>query len=203
MGSIGDLLIRFIAIGFGYLIACLGAGIAYVFLSGLIRPEDFGRVPGIEITFTLIVGVIGVSSVFGRAALLPALLAIGILEITHRRDWLYFGIGGLMIGAATGAVAMTNSAGEAIAWPLAVAAVSGAVGGSVYWLITGRSSGSWLPSERRRRAEEWLARNNQKPSGNTTDTSTQGASRGASRGASQGASQGSNEKTGIEPPPLK
>ncbi|MAY64151.1 MAG: hypothetical protein CML29_18255 [Rhizobiales bacterium] len=188
MGSIGDLLIRFIAIGFGYLLACLGAGIAYVFLSGLIRPEDFGRVPGTEITFTLIVGVIGVSSVFGRAALLPALLAIGVLEVTRRRDWLYFGIGGMVIGAATGAVAMTSSAGDAIAWPLAVAAVAGAVGGSLYWLITGRSSGSWLPSERRRRAEEWLARHNPKP----PETPTTGAS-----------GQGSSEKTGIEPPPLK
>ncbi|MAZ83799.1 MAG: hypothetical protein CME90_09355 [Hoeflea sp.] len=158
MGSIGDLIIRFIAIGFGYLIACLGAGISYVFLSGLIRPEDFGRVPGVEITFTFIVGVIGVSAAFGRAALLPALLLIGVLELTARRDWLYFAIGGMLIGATTGAFAISNSVGEAVAWPLAVSAVAGAVGGSVYWLITGRSSGSWLPSERRRRAEQWIVK---------------------------------------------
>ena len=158
MGSIGDLIIRFIAIGFGYLIACLGAGISYVFLSGLIRPEDFGRVPGVEITFTFIVGVIGVSAAFGRAALLPALFLIGVLELTARRDWLYFAIGGMLIGAATGAFAISNSVGDAVAWPLAVSAVAGAVGGSVYWLITGRSSGSWLPSERRRRAEQWIVK---------------------------------------------
>ncbi|TDH37697.1 hypothetical protein E2A64_00690 [Pseudohoeflea suaedae] len=158
MGSIGDLIIRFIAIGFGYLVACLGAGISYVFLSGLVRPEDFGRVPGIEITFTLIVGVIGVSAAFGRAALLPAFLAIGILEVTARRDWLYFVVGGMLIGAATGAFAIAGSEGEAVAWPLAVSAVAGAVGGSVYWLFAGRSSGSWLPSERRRRAEQWIVK---------------------------------------------
>ena len=170
MGSIGDLIIRFFAIGFGYLIASLAAGISYVFLSGLIRPEDFGRVPGIEITFTLIVGTLGVSAAFARAALLPALIVIGVLEVLAKRDWLYFGIGGLVIGAGTGAIAMNYSAGDAVAWPLAVAAVAGAVGGSVYWLIVGRSSGSWLPSERKRRAEEWLARNNRAPAASPANT---------------------------------
>lgn len=187
MGSIGDLIIRFFAIGFGYLLASLGAGISYVFLSGLIRPEDFGRVPGIEITFTLIVGTVGVSAAFARAALLPALIAIGVLEVLCKRDWLYFGIGGLVIGAGTGAIAMNNSSGDAVAWPLAVAAVAGAVGGTVYWLITGRSSGSWLPSERKRRAEQWLARNG----------------KAVTRAAPSAADQGSKENTGIEPPPLR
>jgi hypothetical protein len=188
VGSIGDLIIRFFAIGFGYLLACLAAGISYVFLSGLIRPEDFGRVPGVEITFTLIVGTIGVSAAFARAALLPALIAIGVLEVLRKRDWLYFGIGGLVIGAATGAIAMNGSPGDAVAWPLAVSAVAGAVGGSVYWLITGRSSGSWLPSERRRRAEEWLARQNGRAS-NSSDRSPPVA-------------RATSDKPGAEPPSL-
>jgi hypothetical protein len=47
-----------------------------VFLARLVVPADFGRIDELELTVTLAVGILGVSSLFARALLLPAFAVI-------------------------------------------------------------------------------------------------------------------------------
>ncbi|MBW3096746.1 hypothetical protein [Pseudohoeflea coraliihabitans] len=152
MGLFGRLLIRFIAIAFAYFISSLVASIAYIFLTGLVRPDDFLRFSSVEMTFTMIVGTFGVAALMGRAALLPALLIIALFEILRRRDWLSHVLGGALLGAGISAVTWIR-AEEIPAMTLAVQIVCGMIAATIYWLIAGRRAGLWLPSARQQPPE--------------------------------------------------
>ncbi|SOE16874.1 hypothetical protein SAMN05877838_1759 [Hoeflea halophila] len=151
MSDLFRLIIRMFAITLGFFLGCLAAGLAYAFLARLIRPEDFGRFSDIELTVTLVIGVVGVASLFARAALLPAFILIAVFEFWRRRDWLSHALGGGAIAlAAASMVFATQSAASAGSTRLiAVHVACGIIGASVYWLFVGRSAGRWLPSERR------------------------------------------------------
>lgn len=153
MADFGRLILRFLAIAFGYFVAALFAGISYVFLTGIVRPEDFGAIDPAELTFTLIVSTIGVASIMGRAALLPALVIIAAFEFFKRRDWLSHALAGGVIGAGLGAGAYADGADFA-ASRLAIHMACGIIAASVYWFLIGRNAGYWLPSERERLAAE-------------------------------------------------
>jgi len=143
------LAMRLLAIAFGYFIACLVAALAFVFLTGLIRPEDFGRLETGEMAFTLVVGTFGTAAIFGRLALLPAFLIFGIFEFAKRRDWLSHVLAGMFLGLGFGLISMANdNTGQVFG--LAVAMVCTMLAGTAYWLVSGRYAGYWLPSERRK-----------------------------------------------------
>jgi len=151
MSDILRLLVRMFAIAFGFFIGCLAAGLAYAFLARLIRPEDFGRFNDFELTVTLVVGVLGVASLFARAALLPAFFIIAIFEFWRRRDWLSHALAGGAIALV--AASMVFAAGTGVSTEparlIAVHVACGIIGASIYWLFVGRNAGRWLPSERR------------------------------------------------------
>ena len=152
MRDILRLLVRLFAIAFGFFIGCLAAGLAYAFLGRLIRPEDFGRFSEFELTVTLVVGVVGVASLFARAALVPAFVIISIFEFWRRRDWLSHALaGGAIALAATGMPLATGTDTASSIEPaqlIAIHIACGIIGASIYWLFAGRNAGRWLPSER-------------------------------------------------------
>lgn len=143
------LAMRLLAIAFGYFVACLVAALAFVFLTGLIRPEDFGRLGTGEMAFTLILGTFGTAAIFGRLALLPAFLIFGIFEFAKRRDWLSHVMAGAFLGVGFGLIWMSSEGSEQ-SFSLAIAMVCTMLAASAYWLVSGRYAGYWLPSERRK-----------------------------------------------------
>ncbi|MBU4531864.1 MAG: hypothetical protein KUA43_17010 [Hoeflea sp.] len=151
MSDMLRLLMRMFAIAFGFFAGCLAAGLAYAFLARLVVPEDFGRFSDLELTVTLVVGVVGVASLFARAVLIPAFAIIAIFEFLRRRDWLSYALAGAVLALASG----VYLAGGTTAEPAQIIAIHTAcaiIGASVYWLVTGRNAGRWLPSERARTA---------------------------------------------------
>ncbi|WP_340159232.1 hypothetical protein [uncultured Hoeflea sp.] len=156
MSDILRLLVRMFAIAFGFFIGCLAAGLAYAFLARLIRPEDFGRFSEVELTVTLVVGVVGVASLFARAALLPAFIIIAIFEFWRRRDWLSHALAGGAIALAAASMPFATGSAASIepAQLIAIHAACGIIGASIYWLFAGRNAGRWLPSERQNRSKQ-------------------------------------------------
>ena len=150
MSDILRLFARLVAIVLGFFAGCLAAGLAYAFLARLVVPEDFGRFSDLEMTLTLLFGVLGVASLFARAVLLPALALIAVFEFLKRRDWLSYALAGGALALA-GAGALLSGGGPDMPEPARMIAVRTAcaiIGASVYWLLAGRNAGRWLPSER-------------------------------------------------------
>lgn len=152
MSDILRLLARMFVIAFGFFAGCLAAGLAYAFLARLVVPEDFGRINDLELTVTLAIGVLGVASLFARAVLLPALVIIAIFEFWRRRDWLSHALAGAVLALAAAGLPLATGAYEgAGVEPIGMIAIRTAcaiIGATVYWLVTGRNAGRWLPSER-------------------------------------------------------
>jgi hypothetical protein len=83
----------------------------------------------------------------GYFAFLPAVAAIVAGEIFAKRDWLFYALAGAAVAAAV--IALARGAAEAgnraAADPNFALAVVGAgmCGGIGYWLVAGRTAGSW------------------------------------------------------------
>jgi hypothetical protein len=153
MGDILRMLGRMFVIMFGFFASCLAAGASYVFLARLVVPADFGRIDELELTVTLAVGILGVSALFARAILLPALAAIAIFEFLRLRDWLSHAFASALLALAVAGLPMLsgNGATDATrdpAWMAAIIVACAIIGATFYWLISGRRAGRWLPSER-------------------------------------------------------
>ena len=80
-------------------------------------------------------------------AIRPAALLIVIAEAARLRSFLYYGIGGALVGLASYygsdiSVRLENTTDVApVANALQLAAAAGIIGGLVYWLIAGRNAG--------------------------------------------------------------
>lgn len=145
-------IVRMFVITLGFFAACLAAGTAFVFLARLVVPEDFGRIDELELTVTLAVGILGVSSLFARALLLPAFAVIAGFEFFKLRDWLSHALAGGLLALAAASLPLAGTADAANAgnpaWDIAIRIACGIIGATLYWLIAGRNAGRWLPSER-------------------------------------------------------
>jgi hypothetical protein len=143
-----QILLRFAVIVIAYAGAAVAASL---FLNIVIIGMAEGRpVADAGLALSVAAGALFV----GYFAFLPAMVAIVVGEVTGKRDWLFYALG----GAASGAVVVTLFwFGEAAdtpdpAFALAVIA-AGIVGAWVYWLIAGRHAGHWrrrlapVPSE--------------------------------------------------------
>ncbi|MTI42878.1 hypothetical protein E1178_04570 [Roseibium hamelinense] len=87
------------------------------------------------------------SAILGAAVFVPALIAIAAAEIFRWRSLFYFvGAGGALgfvvwnVGAADHATNLRPGTTVALA--------SGFIGGFVYWIVAGRTSGSWAAAKR-------------------------------------------------------
>ena len=152
MSDIIRLLARLFLISFGFFAGCVAAGLAYAFLARLVVPEDFGRFSDLELTVTLVVGVLGLASLFARAVLLPAFALIAVFELLRRRDWLTYALAGAAMALAAGVYRLGGPSADP-APMIAIHTACAIIGASVYWALVGRSAGRWLPSERQAPAQ--------------------------------------------------
>jgi hypothetical protein len=142
-------LIRFAVIILGYAVASLAASafLNVVFLgSAGFSAEEAPMVA----TGSLIFSIPFVALFVAYFAFIPSAFAILAGEIFAKRDWLFYAIAGgvvaaIVIGFIPGAAEAGN---EAVTDPsFALALIGGGMcGGLGYWLVAGRTAGSWWPA---------------------------------------------------------
>jgi hypothetical protein len=138
---------RIIVIFFSLIVAIIVAGI--VLAIGIVAPDWAGvdSDPFERVSF-FIVSFFATSFV-GAVAFLPALVVIVISEAAPLRNFLYYGVGGALVGLASYygsdiSVRLENTTDVApVGNALQLAAAAGIVGGIAYWLIAGRNAGRW------------------------------------------------------------
>jgi hypothetical protein len=137
---------RLIVISFGFLAACLVAGMIVVF--AVLFPEmsdlDTGSIDQNAINIVLGFGFIFISGF----ALLPAMLVVLITEAFYIRGVLTYALGGAVVGLACylGLVPFdpaTMHFEGIIRRHLEIMTGAGIVGGLIYWMIAGRNAGAW------------------------------------------------------------
>jgi hypothetical protein len=142
---------RLFAILFGFLFACLAAGIIVV--GAVLYPEfsDLGTGP---IDQDAIDVVLGFGFIFiSGFALLPALIVVLITEAFYIRGVLTYAVGGAIVGAACylGLVPFdpnTLQFDGIVRRHLEIMTGAGIVAGLVYWMIAGRNAGAWREPQR-------------------------------------------------------
>jgi hypothetical protein len=133
-------LIRFFLIVLGFVLAVLAA-CAFILVLGwggiISRQPDQGELVAFAVTLSLPVA----AAFAGYYSFLPAMAFSVIAEIWGKRSWLFHAIGGMGVAA----VALASRP-EDVSRPgiFMIVLAAGAVGGTVYWLIAGRSSGKTL-----------------------------------------------------------
>jgi len=138
---------RIIVIFFALIAAIVAAGVALAI--GVVAPDWAGvdSDPFERISF-FIVSFFATSFV-GAVAFLPALVVIVIAEAVRLRNFLYYGVGGALVGLASYygsdiSVRLENTTDVApVGNALQLAAAAGIIGGLVYWVIAGRNAGRW------------------------------------------------------------
>lgn len=142
-------LIRFAAIILGYAVASLAASaflnIVFLGTAGF-TAEEAPMVASGSLIFTIPFVALFVA----YFAFIPSAFAILAGEIFAKRDWLFYALAGgivaaIVIGFIRGAAEAGN---EAVADPaFAFALIGGGMcGGLGYWLVAGRTAGSWWPA---------------------------------------------------------
>jgi len=138
---------RIIIIFFALIAAIVAAGVALAI--GVVAPDWAGvdSDPFERISF-FIVSFFATSFV-GAVAFLPALVVFVIAEAVRLRNFLYYGVGGALVGLASYygsdiSVRLENTTDVApVGNALQLAAAAGIIGGLVYWVIAGRNAGRW------------------------------------------------------------
>ena len=137
---------RLFVILFGFLFACLAAGMIVV--GAVLYPEfsDLGTGPIDQNAINI---VLGFGFIFlSGFALLPALIVVLITEAFYVRGVLTYAIGGAVVGAACylGLVPFdpaTLRFDGIVRRHLEIMTGAGIVAGLVYWMIAGRNAGAW------------------------------------------------------------
>ncbi len=137
---------RLFVIFFGFLAACLVAGMIVVF--AVLFPElsdlDTGTIDPNAVNVVLGFGFIFISGF----ALLPAMLVVAITETFYIRGALTYALGGAIVGLACylGLVPFdpaTMRFDGIVRRHLEIMTGAGIVGGMIYWVIAGRNAGAW------------------------------------------------------------
>jgi hypothetical protein len=138
---------RIIVIFFALIVAIVAAGV--VLAVGIVAPDwagidadPFERVSFFIVSFFA-------TCLVGAVAILPALVVVVISEAARLRHFLYYGVGGALVGLASyyGSIFRSGlentTVGAPVGNPLQLAAAAGIIGGIGYWLIAGRNAGRW------------------------------------------------------------
>lgn len=145
MNRLAGYLVRFAVIILGYAVASLAASafINIVFLATAgFRPEDAPWLTAGSLIFSIpFVALFVAYFVF-----LPAGVFILVAEALRRRDWLFYALGGGVIGGVF--IAFVRGAADPDFFVADIDVVltivgGGIVGGWFYWLSAGRWAGSW------------------------------------------------------------
>jgi hypothetical protein len=137
---------RLFVILFGFLAACLVAGMIVVFavLFPALSDLDTGSVDQNAINVVLGFGFIFISGF----ALLPAMLVVLITEAFYIQGALAYALGGAVVGLACYLGLIPFDPGTLrfdgiVRRHLEIMTGAGIVAGMVYWLIAGRNAGAW------------------------------------------------------------
>jgi hypothetical protein len=163
MGSLGRLLLRFILIPLGYLLAVLAGSLVILLGSWKLgqaaaSPEGeafmlFGWFVAAPLLFAVVLGTMW----------LPGAIGVLISELFAIRSWIFH--------AANGAVSAwigwsmlgeVDDTGVPLNEPLAVIA-AGLAGGLAYWAVAGSSAGFWKPVFRRSEQAALIAAGARRP----------------------------------------
>ena len=146
------LIARLFVILFGFLAACLVAGMIVV--GAVLFPEfsDFGTGPIDPDALNVVLGF-GFIFVSGFA-LLPAMVVAAITEAFSIRGALTYAVGGAIIGLACylGLVPFDTETLRfegIVRRHLEIMTGAGIVAGVVYWMVAGRNAGAWRAPPRR------------------------------------------------------
>ena len=138
---------RLFVILFGFLAACLVAGLIVV--GAVLFPEFSDLSMGGAIDQSALNVVLGFGFIFlSGFALLPALIVVLITEAFYVRSVLIYAVGGAIVGAACylGLVPFdpaTMQFDGIVRRHLEIMTGAGIVAGLVYWMIAGRNAGAW------------------------------------------------------------
>ena len=142
-----SLLGRIVVIIFALLMAIVAAGITLAAGILLLEWQVMDSDPVERVLFFF--AAFFATSYVGAVAFMPALLVIVIAEAARMRRFLYYGIGGALVGLASYygtnmTVRLENTTDVApVGNALQLAAAAGIIAGLVYWLIAGRNAGRW------------------------------------------------------------
>src|SRR6476659_1314160 len=137
---------RLFAILFGFLFACLAAGMIVV---GAVLYPEFSELGTGPIDQGAINIVLGFGFIFlSGFALLPALIVVLITEAFYVRGVLTYAVGGAVVGCACylGLVPFdpaTLRFDGIVRRHLEIMTGAGIVAGVVYWMTAGRTAGAW------------------------------------------------------------
>jgi len=144
---------RFTLILAGYAVASLAAsGFINLLIFGsfgLAREEIAGAFASSTFTVPL------VTLFVAYLAFIPSIVVIVAAEVLGRRDWLFYALAGGVVGlvvlvAVFGIYPDPDDHDPLLhAWLTAAMIGAGLVGGVTYWLIAGRSAGTWRPEQAR------------------------------------------------------
>jgi hypothetical protein len=146
------LILRLFVIAFGFLAACLVAGMIIVI--SVLFPEfsDLGTGPVDQGVFQIMIafGFIFISGF----ALLPASIIALLTEAFSIRSVLAYAIGGAAVGAACYLSLVpydteTWQFNGIVRRHMEIMTGAGIVAGLIYWMIAGRNAGAWRVSSRR------------------------------------------------------
>jgi hypothetical protein len=150
--SVVALIGRLFVILFGFLAACLVAGMIVVV--AVLFPEfsDLGTGPVDQGALNVVLGF-GFIFVSGFA-LLPAMVVVAITEAFYIRGALTYAVGGGVVGLACylGLVPFDTETFRfegIIRRHLEIMTGAGIVAGLIYWMIAGRNAGAWRQPPRR------------------------------------------------------
>jgi phosphotransferase system glucose/maltose/N-acetylglucosamine-specific IIC component len=143
MSLLGRIIVIFIALMVAIMIAgiTLAIGIVSPDWSG-VDSDPFERVNFFIVSFFA-------TSFAGAVAILPALVVIVVAEAARMRSFLYYGLGGALVGLASYygsdvSERLDNTTDVVpVGHSLQLAAAAGIIGGIAYWLIAGRNAGRW------------------------------------------------------------
>ena len=144
--SVVALIGRLFVILFGFLAACLVAGMIVVV--AVLFPEfsDLGTGP---VDQGALIIVLGFGFIFiSGFALLPAMVVVAITEAFYIRGALSYAVGGGVVGLACylGLVPFDTESFRfegIIRRHLEIMTGAGIVAGAIYWMIAGRNAGAW------------------------------------------------------------
>jgi hypothetical protein len=142
---------RLFVVLFGFLAACLVAGMIVV---GAVLFPEFSDLANGPIDPSALNIVLGFGFIFVSGfALLPAMIVVAITEAFNIRGALSYAVGGGAVGLACylGLIPFdpaTLSFDGIVRRHLEIMTGAGIVGGLVYWMIAGRNAGAWREPRR-------------------------------------------------------
>ena len=148
MGRFLLFLLRLVAVTAGFVFACAVAACANLLLNSMIVPGALAHLQARGVDLRLVIGLIGLASLFGHAAFLPSVALILVGEFARLRGPLVYTLGGGVVSAIV--LVLAHRAGVPITLEqrhLAIDLVSGLLGGFGYWSVAGHNAGRWLPSQ--------------------------------------------------------